>query len=185
MKKIIAVLLVGALLAGCTGSFRMTRNVYDFHRGMDNKWMDELMFMVVAYLPVYALAILGDVLLFNMLEFWTNENPLDVKNTDGAIKVAREKDCKAVMRYNAHDGTVRVDAYRSLESVHSFVIARTSDCVMIKNVKGDVIYSSSRDAQGGVSVYDSEGKLVKYFPADEVQLARENRISERRYSKLP
>ena len=48
MKKFVAMLIVAAFFAaGCTGSFGLTKKVYQFHRGQDGKWMDELVFLGV------------------------------------------------------------------------------------------------------------------------------------------
>ena len=48
MKKTIAVVLIAALFTtGCTGSFNLTRKVYNFHRSQPDKWSDELCFLVV------------------------------------------------------------------------------------------------------------------------------------------
>lgn len=77
MKRAVTGLLVaGFLLGGCTGSFQMTRNVYNFHRSHTDQWQDELLFLAVAILPIYSLATLGDALVFNSIEFWTGRNPV-------------------------------------------------------------------------------------------------------------
>ncbi len=77
MKRAVTGLLVASLLlGGCTGSFQMTRKVYNFHRSQTDKWQDELLFLAVAILPAYTLATLGDALVFNSIEFWTGKNPV-------------------------------------------------------------------------------------------------------------
>ena len=87
MKRVVFGLLAVCVFAtGCTGSFMLTRKVYNFHRTMDDKWVDELAFLGCIILPVYGLATLGDAIIFNSIEFWSGENPIEeVKATQPKV----------------------------------------------------------------------------------------------------
>jgi len=77
MKKLIPALLVGSiLLTGCTGPFALTKNLHKWQTSSDDKWIDEIAFLGCVILPVYGLATLGDALIFNSIEFWGGENPI-------------------------------------------------------------------------------------------------------------
>src|ERR1700733_5910107 len=68
MKKTIAVVLIVALFTtGCTGSFNLTRKVYNFHRSQTDKWSDELCFLLVVLIPVYSIATFADAIVFNSI----------------------------------------------------------------------------------------------------------------------
>ena len=97
-KKSIAVALSLALglasLQGCIGTFQLTGKVLNFNKGLGNKWIQELVFLVMNIIPVYGVAIIVDALIFNSLEFWTGSNPIAMQpgekevqfvNNDGKI----------------------------------------------------------------------------------------------------
>lgn len=176
MKKIIALLLIAAMLSGCTGSFELTRKVYSFHRTIENKWVDEIVFLVFCYIPVYVIAILGDAIIFNSIEFWTCENPLKSCKAGSLTRVAMAGEYKAVMTYDPKSDTIKVDTYKSLMPVKSFVLARNENGVMMKDPDGNVISRAAKDAAGGVSLFDSKGKLARRFTPEAVQIARERKL---------
>ena len=45
-------------------------------RATDSKWWNELIYIGMWVVPVYPLALTGDVLIFNSIEFWGGENPI-------------------------------------------------------------------------------------------------------------
>jgi Domain of unknown function (DUF3332) len=69
-------LLFGSLTTSCTGPFNLTGNLHNWNTSIENKWGEEGMFLVLAILPVYAICILGDAIIFNSIEFWGGENPI-------------------------------------------------------------------------------------------------------------
>lgn len=176
MKKVIALIMVAAMLAGCTGTFQLTRKVYNFHRSIENKWVDEVVFLVVCYVPVYAIAILADAIIFNSIEFWTGDNPMKSCQGEKLTRVAMAGDCKAVMTYDSKAGTIRVDTFRGVAPVKSFILARDNDRVMIKGTDGNIISSSVKGADGSLSLYDSKGKLARHFTPEAVEIAKARRL---------
>ena len=174
MRKSMALLLVAAMLSGCTGSFVLTKGVYNFHRGFENRWADEIAFIVVAYLPVYALAILGDAIIFNTIEFWTDKNPLSQARAEGATRVAEKGDMKTIMTCDAQ-GAVKVDSYKAGALDSSFVLAREGNSVVLKDANGKVVYYSTKDAEGGITLTNAEGKVIKHMTAAEVQAVKDKK----------
>jgi len=76
--KVVALVLmvsVGvAFSAGCFGKFQMTRNLYDLNRSVKDKYLRS----AVTWLFVIPYALTGflDFAVFNVIEFWTGENPI-------------------------------------------------------------------------------------------------------------
>ncbi|PIQ83157.1 MAG: hypothetical protein COV75_09095 [Candidatus Omnitrophica bacterium CG11_big_fil_rev_8_21_14_0_20_63_9] len=68
-------LLLGA--GGCYGPFNLTRRLYHWNGAVGGKWEQEFMFLLLVWAPVYAFTGLADSILFNSLEFWTGENPVE------------------------------------------------------------------------------------------------------------
>ena len=167
MRRLIGLVLAVAFLSvRSTGSFVLTKKVYEFHRNQDGKWMDELMFLGVVILPVYGLATYGDVLIFNTIEFWTEENPLAAK-ADSKTRVVNAD----VTIHKESESAVRID---SLNETPSLVIERNDNGVIAKDDMGNVLYISKTNTDGGISVYNAEDKLVRNFSQRQVLAARNN-----------
>ena len=71
-----SLLLLGSLSSGCYGPFNLTRNLHHWNGTIENKWGREGVFLVIFIIPVYGVCVLGDVLIFNSIEFWGGENPI-------------------------------------------------------------------------------------------------------------
>jgi len=103
MKKIVLSGLCASrlMLTGCLGQNALFDNVQDWNASAtNNKWVNQGISFGFWILPVYGLTLLGDVVVFNSIEYWTGSNPisgagakvtlqapLDV--TDGLGNVAR------------------------------------------------------------------------------------------------
>lgn len=93
MKKIktsfVAALLCGSmLLSSCIGSFPAFHKVLDWNRSLDNKFVNELVFIAFNIIPVYGVASAVDVIVLNTIEFWTGNTVVrnetrTVQGTDG------------------------------------------------------------------------------------------------------
>ena len=94
MKKItrlIAIFILIALLvniAGCYGSFSLTKKVYDWNGSLGNKWTNSIVMWVLMWIPVYQATGFIDVVLLNTIEFWTGSNPVAMEPGQQQIKYA-------------------------------------------------------------------------------------------------
>ena len=179
MKKTIAVVLIVALFTtGCTGSFNLTRKVYNFHRSQTDKWSDELCFLLVALIPVYSLATLADAIVFNSIEFWTGKNPVDMSYVPPASRIVQNGNVKYRMSFNDKTSQVYLTPLAQGNNNHGVIFERTDTTVTAKNENGQVLYSSTQSADGGVSIYDAKGKLVKNYPAGQIALLKEKYMAQ-------
>lgn len=83
INKAIKVALVTALgvssLTGCMGQMATTGLVTKFNlQVVDNRYGREGMFLLLS--PVYAIASVADLFIFNTVEFWTGKNPISGKS---------------------------------------------------------------------------------------------------------
>jgi hypothetical protein len=65
---------VGALSAGCFGKFQLTRKLYDINQSIDEKYVRSAATWL--FVIPYAVTGLLDAVIFNVIEFWTGENPV-------------------------------------------------------------------------------------------------------------
>lgn len=61
---------------GCFGSFQATRKLWEFNKGVGDKFVQEVVFLAMLIVPVYSIAALADAVILNSVEFWTGENPM-------------------------------------------------------------------------------------------------------------
>jgi hypothetical protein len=65
-----------APLAGCYGSFSLTKRLYRWNGGLGSKFAESAVMWALIIIPVYELSLLGDFVLFNLIEFWSGKNPV-------------------------------------------------------------------------------------------------------------
>src|SRR3989338_7507432 len=74
----IGLLALALFVSGCYGPFNLTRRLYRWNGQVGTtKWEREFIFVLLAWLPIYGLTVLGDAVVFNSMEFWTGNNPVD------------------------------------------------------------------------------------------------------------
>ncbi|MCW8332569.1 DUF3332 domain-containing protein [Vibrio paucivorans] len=97
--KIALIAAVGATsLTGCMGQMATTGMVSKFNlQVVDNRYGREGMFILLS--PVYGIASVADLFIFNAVEFWTGTNPISGKSPavvdtpmDAIIKVNKDLD---------------------------------------------------------------------------------------------
>ena len=90
MRKIIILLVLVSLLsvsmAGCFGNFALTRKVYSWNASLGSKFVESLVMWVLMIIPVYQVVGFVDVAILNLIEFWTDTNPLAMNETDVDIR---------------------------------------------------------------------------------------------------
>ncbi len=98
MKKItlraLFMLIIGSgilMQTGCIGSFTLTNKVYDFNKNIGDRFINEVVFLALVIVPVYKIAIFADAVIFNLIEFWTNSNPLGMNEGDIQEKIVKIK----------------------------------------------------------------------------------------------
>lgn len=85
---LMAVTLAGSMLfSSCIGSFGLTNKLLNWNKGIDSKFVNELVFVAFHIVPVYGISILADILVLNSIEFWSGDNPVadvgTIKTIDG------------------------------------------------------------------------------------------------------
>ena len=138
-SKIVLVLVavVLAFAPGCYGPFKLTKGLHEWNGQVGDKWVNELVFLGLIILPVYALATIGDALIFNSIEFWTGDNPID----EDASTVLQDGDTKVTLaRQDRTDG-------RALQ-------------VQVEGAAGVVAQARLVVQDGVARKYDENGRLV-------------------------
>jgi len=75
-KSLIVLVLAGSVvLTGCFGSFSLTKKAYNFNKGLGDKWIQWVVYLVIGW-EVAGITLVVDSLVLNSIEFWTGSNPV-------------------------------------------------------------------------------------------------------------
>jgi hypothetical protein len=104
LGKVVALVLVVSVgvvfSAGCFGKFQLTRKVYDINKSVEDKYLRSAVTWLLVIIPVYGLAGFLDFILFNVIEFWSGENPIV---SGPQTRVYAKGDDRAVMTIDRED----------------------------------------------------------------------------------
>lgn len=146
--RLIAVLLAvvasGTALTGCYGSFGLTKKVYQFNGNLGNKWINSL-FTVILGGPVYGVSSLADVVVFNLIEFWTGSNPVASGAKDFDQKMA---DGTRVQGVKLDDGRLQVTVTPVQGDAKTVVLDREADGIRATSLDGALVAKVADVADG-------------------------------------
>lgn len=151
-----AALLLAAVLAassaGCFGKFQLTRTLYDINRSVEDQYVRSA--VTWAFVIPYGFASFIDFAVFNVVEFWTGENPME------ATRTARRGNETAVMRLGREGAatTATIDRYRD---------GRLVSTLILRDGGNGVVRSSL--VEGGVETVAATATLL---PDGGVEVAR-------------
>ena len=154
-------LLLCFVTTGCTGSFNLTKKVYNWHRSQDDKWHDELLFLLVVFVPVYSIATFADAIVFNSIEFWTGDNPVEM------TKVIKDGKNEAVMAYDP--ATKRITVSSATKDYPVLQLEKVDGTVRVSDENGKLIYATAMNDKGNIEVFNNNLDLVKNYSPEEVQ----------------
>ena len=138
VTRAIIIALIGStgILSGCYGPFRLTTKLHQWNGNVSNKkFVNELVFLGLCILPAYELCTLGDVLIFNSIEFWGGQNPITMK--DKMYKVIKSKNNMTVA---LKDTDVKVD-FRYFPEESTWYQMNGNEKVQVVKLKGKKVYT--------------------------------------------
>lgn len=94
MRKlsIVGILCLTFLFSSCLGSYSAFNNLREWNDGAtDSKFLDNLIFWGLNIIPVYGLFFVGDTLIFNVIEFWSGDNPIAMNAGESQTEVLAYK----------------------------------------------------------------------------------------------
>ncbi|MBS2029313.1 MAG: DUF3332 domain-containing protein [Deltaproteobacteria bacterium] len=153
---------------GCFGSFQLVQKVYGFNKSMGNKFVREIVFLVFVILPVYGLASLADALIFNLIEFWTDKNPLAMAPGETQERVV-EQDGKTLKMTFADQGrTLRLEVLEPGQAPAKYTVSVDEEGATIADGAGQLLATSGLDANGGLVVRDAQGDALLSRSAEDL-----------------
>ncbi len=179
-KTVALVLLVSvaiAFSAGCFGKFQLTRKVYEINQSIQDKYLRSAVTWVFVIIPVYGVAGILDFILFNVIEFWSGENPVTGVPQTRVYARAGEK---AVMTVSREDGATvaTIETYRDDRLVSTVRIRDDGNgSVASQRIENGVLVRSATAAESGdgsvsVTVASSSGTTTTRYSPGGVETVR-------------
>jgi len=179
---LVLVASVGALSAGCFGKFQLTRNLYGVNQSIDDKYVRSAATWI--FVIPYALTGILDLVVFNVIEFWTGENPVA---SAPVTKVYSQGNGRTVLTLS-RDGSATVAVIGRYEGERLVSTLRVRDdgsgkVAAVETAAGgkvrEVSAVAASDGSVDVTVATSEGAGTERYaaPAVRARIARAARIA--------
>ncbi|MBN2360244.1 MAG: DUF3332 family protein [Deltaproteobacteria bacterium] len=153
---------IGIVSSGCMGSFALTKMLYNFNNTITgNKIVNNLIFWVLLWLPVYGGAMFIDGVILNLIEFWTGGNPLAAQLQESDTRLANFKATQAA------DGSITVQRGDQTFTVEPMAGHR----VRISSQDG-LLGFAEFNADGSSTVYDATGRPLRTISAADFEAAQ-------------
>lgn len=138
--------------SGCYGKFAVTKKLYDWNGSLGNKFLKTVVFWAFIIIPAYELVMLGDFLIFNLIEFWSGNNPIGGGSAEAPKTRMIAKDTIELRRAG------RVYHLRAVNK-DSFELA----------VDGRIVARGQRATDGGMIMTNLDKKTVGYIDPQTIQ----------------
>ena len=134
--SIIAIASFGYLgLAQCWGKFPLMRGLHNIGEQITNKWVRAIVFLLVFWWGwiVVAIAFLFDVIIFNLVEFWTGKNPISYNDFDANgehRRIAQKGDEKAIFLYKDYGRVLEISVSKKDKHIKTMVAYKNEPGVL-------------------------------------------------------
>jgi hypothetical protein len=168
-KKMVALALVISMFtltnAACFGKFELTRKIYTFNENVSkNPFVRTLMMWVMLIVPIYWLAGVLDLFIFNLIELFSGSNPLSMLD-DHTIMVANGNSKAVISRA---ENSIKIDFYENNAYTGSTRVTRDGKGVVRAAGKlGSEGDFSAAYQDGTFTISDKTGKEI--LSRDQVQ----------------
>ena len=166
MKKglinVICVLLLVSMCAmsfGCYGSFNLVKKVYKFNGTVGDKWVNELVFLVMNIVPVYGAATFIDAVILNTIEFWSGTNPL----AQGAIPATMTGDDGSSITFNAATRTMEIKRTVPGKGESVYRVTREEGQSVVKDKDNNIIVRCIAGDDRSMTLVDAQGKVLQTY----------------------
>lgn len=169
MKKMIicGMLSLSILFTSCLGSFAAFNNLKDWNQEIsDSKFVNNLVFWALNIVPVYGLFFIGDTLIFNVLEFWTGDNPIAMKEGETQEQMVQRGD--DLLKVTASRNTMHLEVVDGPRKGEELQLVYTPDNKSWNAVKDGELIKLASMKEGFYMVYMPNGSEVK-IPAHATQ----------------
>ena len=142
--------------SGCLGKMALFNKVQDWNGTLGDKWINSVVHFGLWITLVYPVTVVGDVLLFNTIEFWSGDNPV----ASNGVSVSEDGETVAV-RFRAEDSDYLIESRRN-EPAHVY---RDGTLIGMGEPTDDGQGWIFHDLEGGQTRVASPDELAAALPA--------------------
>lgn len=169
MKKIIAlVVALSFLVVGCTGTFKLSNKLYDFHRSQE-KWVDEAIFLVCVIVPVYGVTLFVDGVVLNSIEFWTGNNPVAENGPQKPVNIAKGKEASATLDFDQKENRILLSIVRENQTGRDFSFEKTETGIKATDNSGQLRFRTINNEDGSVSLLNGQDQLIQTYSKAQIE----------------
>lgn len=152
------------LFTSCLGSFSAFNSLRDWNDGLtDNKFLDNLIFWALNIVPVYGLFFFGDVIIFNVIEFWSGSNPIAMNEDEIETQLVEKNGNTYLLTATKNQMNIEVIEGSDKGEQVKLVYAPNEQTWYAHKNDGEIIKLSSFE-DGFYIVYMPDGQEVKIDP---------------------
>ena len=155
LSKIMMVFLASWTLfvqSGCYGSFELTKKLWEWNGSLtESKFVHTLVFWVLNIIPVYGVCGFIDVVIFNLIEFWSGNNPIAMKEGDYEQQIVTKDGVTYKMEATRNRFTITNLDGKEAGKVTAFVY-RTEDNSWNVEKDGELVTIARLDDRNGMPV---------------------------------
>ena len=179
----VALLGLAMFASGCYGPFNLTRRVHQWNGQVGDKWVQEIVFIVLVWAPVYGLSTLGDAVIFNTIEFWGGKNPVAppgmTRNGEPQTKRLARGNSEAVLTYTpgSGHGQFLIEQFQQGHPTDSLRIEQRDGATVGVDADNRVLFTAQTLPDGSLMIQDATGQTLATYSAHQVDrmLAKANR----------
>ena len=87
-----ACILWSMTLSSCLGSFKVTKKLYEWNDGINTKLGKNAVFWLLVIIPIYEIFLFVDIIVLNLIEFWSGGDPMSMNEGDIEEQLVMGKD---------------------------------------------------------------------------------------------
>jgi len=165
-RRVLVLTMLAAVcpvMLNCYGGFPLTKAVYNLNGSVPTGILKNVVFWVFTIAPVYSTAALVDMVVLNLIEFWTG----------GAVDLAStvdESGTGLVFEPSPDGGEAILTVWRDGEETGRLRFVRTSDArCEVHDASGEFAGSATVTPAGDLRLFDKHGRLVSVVPGEHLK----------------
>jgi hypothetical protein len=135
-----AILLSSSIMfSSCIGSFSLFHKLLSWNQSVGDKWINELVFLVLCVVPAYPIAWFIDAVVLNSIEFWTGSNPSadvqtkQIKTENGLFTITTDANGHKIQK----EGSDEIVEFRFNKGENSWALEAMGETTPIMKFVGD------------------------------------------------
>lgn len=162
VKVLALTLSLCVLMSSCIGSFTLTSKLKNWNDSLGDKFVCELVFLGLAILPVYEIAVMADALVLNTIEFWTGNKLISMNDNVGDTKIVQNANGDDVLvkttenGYNLSDGETAINLIFD-ETDNSWSVEYNNQVNKLLTIEGDNVLLNMHNGETVSVTLDEAG----------------------------